>query len=416
MHRARFWGRNITKVTQVKSDKLDNGEVLSSCASCSSSHHITSVLSPSTTIDAFLSSSNRHSFLCLELLASMMQDSSSKDALELEVTQQQQQQQHDSLLCLTLENSPIAHNTCFDALAPAYTTSITPNLRATLYKEWNQAWSSIAKNEEDDNNNVQNKATTDKWFDRLYLQHNETGRYYHTVVHLHELLSYLKILEEYGVVEVPVRVQQRQQQQCCCVLRLAIFFHDAVYDAKSSTNEIDSANLFQECCRELRQQQEKQQPEEKQLQQEASRKWSCIISPEMEQQVVTFILATQRHEIILLPLDDDNGKADDNSNSNSNYLFLQKLFLDLDMSVLAKHAHAYRAYAACIRQEYSFVPPNVYCEKRAAILTAFLGSTTTTAKCDKHLYWTPILQTAWETRARNNLKAEIISLEKGILS
>jgi len=60
--------------------------------------------------------------------------------------------------------------------------------------------------------------------------HGQKSRYYHTLVHLREMLD---LYEKH----------ENSIRDHTCVL-LAIFFHDIIYDAKSTTNEEDSAQMF----------------------------------------------------------------------------------------------------------------------------------------------------------------------------
>jgi predicted metal-dependent HD superfamily phosphohydrolase len=201
------------------------------------------------------------------------------------------------------------------------------------------------------------------WFDRIYRQHNEAGRYYHTAVHLKEMLDYLQRLspQEEPMLDDSVRS-----------LRLAIFFHDVVYDPQSNRNEKDSAKLFEVFCN------------------ESKDDFSILPTTTIQNQVVTLILATEAHQVI--PGTDES---------------LQKIFLDLDMAVLGKDSKAYLAYAALIRKEYSFVPRQVYCEKRAEILQGFLQK--------PRIYLSPPFHRALEEAARRNLQEELNLLQKGVI-
>ena len=238
-----------------------------------------------------------------------------------------------------LLNSSAACNVNFDA-------SQHPQLRDFLRAEWDRALQGMECLE------------TDQWFDRLISQHNQVGRHYHTSVHLKEMLDYLNILEEGAAIS---------DQQHKAILRLAVFFHDAVYDPQSSTNEKDSANLFEQFTREV------------------GRK---ILGASTVDTVITCILATQRHKVI-----------------PGEVTMLQEFFLDIDMAVLGKKMHAYRSYAALIRKEYHFVPHAIYCEKRAEILESFLNG--------KQIYLTTVMSCALEKNARQNLRDEIESLKQG---
>jgi predicted metal-dependent HD superfamily phosphohydrolase len=215
-----------------------------------------------------------------------------------------------------------------------------------------------------------------RWFDRLWTLHaNDPKRHYHTVVHLWEMTKYLMLLVKEKDLSCDgaganssnnndggIPDQQRN------AIFLAIFFHDAVYDPQSSTNEEDSALLFQEF---------------------ASEAGLDVSHRDVAQQVTQFIIATKHHQV---------------TDSNPTDL---ALFLDMDMAVLGKDADAYVSYAGLIRKEYLHVPPDVYCAKRADVLEAFLEQ--------PRIYGTRVVRHALETQARDNLKAEIAALRSGII-
>jgi predicted metal-dependent HD superfamily phosphohydrolase len=113
--------------------------------------------------------------------------------------------------------------------------------------------------------------------------------------------------------------------------------------------------------------------------------------------VVTLIQATEKHQVV--PPGDDDHVVEES---------LQQVFLDLDMAVLGKRTDAYLAYAALIRQEFDFVPRDVYCEKRAAILGSFLQQ--------PRIYPSNLFHHALEEQARRNLQTEIDMLNRGIIN
>lgn len=239
----------------------------------------------------------------------------------------------------------ISTNATFDATK-------SPQLHDELKSQWDIA--------------NKKSSISDAWFHRIYHQHNETGRYYHTAVHLKEMLEYLQLLESSKDDTTLLPTSSSQWY------RLAIFFHDVVYNPQSSQNERDSILLFAQFCKELN-------------------------LPETTKNVVsTLILATEKHQII-------HTDGDDNVEDP-----LQQVFLDMDMAVLGKKTGAYLAYAALIRKEYSFVPRQVYCEKRAAILDSFL-------KQRPQIYLSDIFHQALEKQARQNLKKEIELLLEGLI-
>ena len=210
------------------------------------------------------------------------------------------------------------------------------------------------------------------WFQRLCQHYSESHRHYHTLMHLEEMFLYHDLLTQHyynnhGRQQHATEPMTELDQEA---IVLATFFHDAVYNVHSVTNEEDSAVLFQTYVQELRQQ-------------------GVMIMEGLEPMVLQLILATKQHEV---------------STENSTCL---ALFLDLDMSVLGKIPQAYSCYAALIRQEYCHVPHEVYCEKRAMVLENFLKQ--------PQIYGTQIMLEALEQRARDNLEQEIQNLRRGII-
>ena len=231
-----------------------------------------------------------------------------------------------------------------------------PPVRDSLKAQWELATKGLSGTSEGA------AARLGYWFDRLWLLHSpNSSRRYHTTVHLYEMLEYLKLLRAGGCKPV-------QRDEDLTLVVLSIFFHDAVYDGTSSTNEEDSAKLFETFAEEL------------------------AVPPALKTAVVDCILATKKHNV--------NG--DDSSCSSP-----LALFLDLDMAVLGKHPTAYRRYAALIRGEYDFVPHGDYCTGRAAVLEGFLRQ--------PRVYGTRVVHGALEERARANLRHEIESLRKGVI-
>jgi nicotinate (nicotinamide) nucleotide adenylyltransferase len=231
-----------------------------------------------------------------------------------------------------------------------------PRIKDQLKEQWDSA---IAEGQQ--SANVTKWCFCDAWFDRIYQQHNQEGRFYHTAMHLKEMLEYLQILRQTSILS--------KQQSLPMVL--AIFFHDVVYNPNSIQNEKDSAMLFEEFNQDVG------------------------IDTSISKAVVTMILATEKHQILPMPdVDEDMFQS------------AQAYFLDLDMAVLGKKPEAYLEYAALIRQEFSFVDPRTYCSKRAEILQSFLAKT---------IFQTRLFQEAMEERARHNLCQEIRLLRQGII-
>ncbi|MCZ9344475.1 hypothetical protein NGM37_42690, partial [Streptomyces sp. TRM76130] len=167
----------------------------------------------------------------------------------------------------------------------------------------------------------------------------------HTVAHLTAVLDHVDTLQEYA--DDPD------------VVRLAAWFHDAVYLPERSENEERSARLAERAL-----------PE-------------AGVGPEETAEVARLVRLTVTHD----PADDDrNGQV----------------LCDADLAVLAAPPPAYAAYTAAVRQEYHFVPDDAFRAGRAAVLRQLLGLPT--------LFRTPYGRRAWEATARYNLAEELETL------
>jgi predicted metal-dependent HD superfamily phosphohydrolase len=261
---------------------------------------------------------------------------------------------------VTVTAEELGGNSSFDPAA-------TLGLRSHLKRKWDASFQGLV-------DNPTSKSKCDEWFEKIFQQYNESGRFYHTGVHLKEMLDYWALLMQ----------QDDSLSPWSNVISWATFFHDAIYDPRSSQNEKDSAKLFQQFWKEA----------------------FCIdiekaSAPDTDttrlaKLVVMLIHATEKHEIITDPTMTDREVE------------LQKVFLDVDMAVIGKKKEAYLTYAGLIRKEYAFVDRPVYCEKRAKILTGFLQN-------KKQIFLSDFFHNALEQQARNNLKDEIDLLQRGAI-
>ncbi|MGD6753582.1 HD domain-containing protein [Streptomyces sp. BH105] len=178
--------------------------------------------------------------------------------------------------------------------------------------------------------------------DNLLARWAEPQRKYHTVDHLRAVLDHIDVLEEHA---------ERPE-----LVRLAAWFHDAVYRPDRSENEERSAALAERALAE------------------------AGLSPEDVAEVVRLVLLTVTHD----PADDDaDGEA----------------LCDADLAILAAPAPAYAAYTKAVREEYAFVPDEAFREGRAGVLRQLLGL--------PRLFRTPHGRSHWESAARENLTAEL---------
>eukprot|EP00977_Amphora_coffeiformis_P012859 scaffold3257_cov152-Amphora_coffeaeformis.AAC.8 len=196
---------------------------------------------------------------------------------------------------------------------------------------------------------------SEEWLQRLWTLHTEPTRHYHTVIHLQEMFEYFEVIRE------DLKLSKKQET----AIVMSIYFHDAIYDPHSGTNEEDSEQLWRSFVTDIN----------------LTEQHKDIV-----EEVSAYILATKKHSV-----NPDNSQA-------------MALFLDLDLAVLAKKSSAYTSYAAMIRREYHFVPVETYCFKRPEILQAMASQ--------EHLYGSPAFQ-GMEEKARRNLRNEVDLLRKG---
>ncbi|MFE7646235.1 HD domain-containing protein [Streptomyces phaeoluteigriseus] len=178
--------------------------------------------------------------------------------------------------------------------------------------------------------------------DDLLRRWQEPQRRYHTVTHLTAVLDRIDTLREHA--DDPD------------VVRLAAWFHDAVYLPDRSENEDRSARLAERALPEAG------LPEAKTA------------------EVARLVRLTVSHD----PAADDHDG---------------QVLCDADLAILAAPPSAYAAYTAEIREEYHFVPNDAFREGRAAVLRHLLGL--------PRLFRTPHGAREWEATARYNMRAEL---------
>lgn len=178
--------------------------------------------------------------------------------------------------------------------------------------------------------------------DALLTRWQEPQRRYHTVEHLTAVLDRVDELERYA----------RDPD----VVRLAAWFHDAVYLPDRSENEERSARLAERALAE------------------------AGVPDAKTAEVARLVRLTVTHD----PADDDPDG---------------QVLCDADLAILASPPSAYAAYTTAVREEYHFVPSDAFREGRAAILRQLLDL--------PRLFRTPHGTAEWEATARYNLTAEL---------
>src|SRR5919197_5664163 len=182
----------------------------------------------------------------------------------------------------------------------------------------------------------------------LVARWSQPHRRYHDVAHLAAVLN---VIDEHADwAEDPALV------------RLAAWFHDAVYSPRRNDNEEASAALAYSVLRRLG------------------------MAPERIDEVARLIRLTERH---------DPQPGDRNG----------ELLCDADLSVLAGDPEAYRHYTHRIRMEYKHIPYQAFRAGRIGILRRLLALPI--------LYHVPALREAWQVRARENIARELAALSAG---
>lgn len=184
-------------------------------------------------------------------------------------------------------------------------------------------------------------------FADLARRYSEPPRVYHMLEHAWRVVHHTNRLAPYATNLINVR--------------LAAWFHDAIYDPRAADNEERSATYAAAVLGQW------QQPQSR------------------IGDVQRLILLTKHHEAAS---DDGDGQV----------------LVDADLAILGALPDAYADYAAAIRREYSWVSDSEYAGGRVAVLRRFLQR--------PFIYNTPPMRSEREQRARANLKAEIEQLSR----
>ncbi len=179
-------------------------------------------------------------------------------------------------------------------------------------------------------------------FDDLVRAYDSPRRFYHDLTHI---VALLKMWEA-----------KKGHFLDADVVYLAIWFHDAVYDAWKSDNEERSATLARTFLAQ-----------------------TSFPKKDIEK-VVQYILATKTHE----------SEAD-----NPDLTF----FLDADLAILGADETIYDIYAKQIRDEFSFYPSFIYNRGRKKVLNAILEK--------EFIYKSDEFRAKYEEIARANLAREL---------
>ncbi|MEW9527993.1 metal-dependent phosphohydrolase [Microbispora sp. NPDC049125] len=173
----------------------------------------------------------------------------------------------------------------------------------------------------------------------------EPHRRYHTTAHLRAVLAAVEPLAALAGDADAVR--------------LAAWFHDAVYEGRPGWDEERSAQLAQ------------------------ARLPACGAAPGRVREVARLVRMTATHSY-------DPGDAD------------AAVLCDADLAVLGSAPEEYDAYARAVREEYRHIPDEPFRAGRSAVLTRLLTG--------DHLFGTEAGRDLWDRRARENMRRELAAL------
>ncbi len=154
-----------------------------------------------------------------------------------------------------------------------------------------------------------------KIFFELVTAYSSTGRFYHTLKHIQQILETIE--------------QMRPLAKNLPAIQLAAWFHDVIYNSKSQDNEERSTEYAATVLTQLK---------------------IPITTVELVQ---NFILNTKNHQAAPSNID-------------------SQILLDADLAILGSPELEYKAYTQAIRQEYSWVNEQSYIVGRQQVLSDFL--------------------------------------------
>lgn len=183
-------------------------------------------------------------------------------------------------------------------------------------------------------------------FDRLTAAYETPLRAYHNLGHVLVCLAELE--------------SARELANAPDAMEFALWFHDAIYDSRAGDNEARSADL-------------------------ASAELAALGLDSSLRELVHRLVLVTRHSP-----DDPPRTAD------------EQLIVDIDLAILGKPCPEFDRYEQQIREEYAWVPADIFCAKRAEVLQRFLARSP--------IYGTPHFRDRYESTARENLAASIANL------
>jgi len=188
----------------------------------------------------------------------------------------------------------------------------------------------------------------------LLSAYSEPTRFYHTAAHLADVMDKLdwakNALQETGELDM---MTPREAARMFDVIELALWYHDAVYDATQKDNEAKSRDWFLKDAKKFG------------------------LADDLQRDVAALIDLTAHHKnAATLP---------------------ERILTDCDLAILGAPPAAFAAYDANIRKEYAHVPAAAYKVGRYNVLQGFLSQ--------PQVFKTEAFQKQFEAQARANLSA-----------
>ena len=191
---------------------------------------------------------------------------------------------------------------------------------------------------------VQVSAPLHDVFADVVSRYAEPNRFYHTGQHLAECFERWSDL--------------RAQAKHPAEVEVALWFHDAVYDTHSDLNEARSADLAMHAARSLG---------------------------------IDAVTAQHIHDLIMSTRHATTPAGRD-----------AQLIVDTDLAILGAESARFVEYEHQVRQEYAWVPENVFRERRASVLRGFLER--------PYIFSTELFRERYERRARENIRQSLDAL------
>jgi len=188
---------------------------------------------------------------------------------------------------------------------------------------------------------LQAAAPPESLFDELIARYSEPHRHYHTVQHLDECFA------KFGETEAEAAHAGE--------IELALWFHDAIYDVRRHDNEAKSAE------------------------------WARSVATHAG---ITSVAADRIHALVMATVHDATPTDPD-----------QRILVDVDLSILGAPEARFEEYERQVRDEYAWVPEDVFRSRRREILAQFLAR--------PKIFGTRTFFDRYEVRARQNLARSI---------